>query len=264
MTLTLLPLGTGDAFSAAHHSCASALIYQDGHGDGLTRHVLLIDCPHPLRKVMRDAARAGGPSLDISDVTACVLTHLHADHASGVEGFLWFSRFALGKKATLALHDDVRARLWDGHLAAGMEQLLVEGGRTQRLTLDDVATCVSLPADAPTQVGPFSIEARRTVHHIPTYALRVRAGGASVSFSADTAWDEGLLAWLLEADLVVHEAGHGPAHTPLERLLALPEATRARLRLTHLGDDVDRDALPIEALAEGRALVVDDLRSADR
>jgi ribonuclease BN (tRNA processing enzyme) len=94
--------------------------------------------------------------------------------------------------------------------------------------------------------------------------VRVRAGGACVSFSADTAWDEGLLAWLLEADLVVHEAGHGPAHTPLERLLALPEATRARLRLTHLGDDVDRDALPIEALAEGRALVVDDLRSADR
>lgn len=251
MTLTLLPLGTGDAFSALHHSCSSALIV-DGEEPG----VLLIDCPHPLRKVMHDAAAVAGCTIDIGDVTACVVTHLHADHASGVEGFLWFSRFALGKKGTLALHDEVRTRLWDGHLAAGMEQLLVEGGERKRLTLDDVATCVALPEEESTEIGPFRIEVRRTIHHIPTFAVRVFAGGASVSFSADTAFDPGLLAWLLEADLIVHEAGHGPAHTPLALLAALPLKARERMRLTHLGDEVDRSELPIAPLVEGRPLII--------
>ena len=248
MSLTLLPLGTGDAFSAERHSCSSALLC-----DGA---VLLIDCPHPLRKVMRDASRVAGVRIDIPDVTACVLTHLHADHASGVEGFLWFSRFVLGTRGTLALHDDVRARLWDGHLAAGMEQLLDDHGKSQALTLADVATCVRLTEHEPTRVGPFSVEVHRTVHHIPTYAVRVSASGASVAFSADTAFDEGLLSWLLQADLVVHEAGHGPAHTPLERLAALPAAARDRLRLTHLGDHVDRQALPLRALEDGVPVAV--------
>lgn len=252
MSLTLLPLGTGDAFSAERHSCCNAVILDEPAG----RSVLLIDCPHPLRKVLRDAARDGGPRLDIADLTACALTHLHADHASGVEGLLWFSRFALGKRAVLALHDDVRAHLWDHHLQGGMAQLYEGDGRHRALHLDDVAECVSLSETQAVAVGPFLIEARRTLHHIPTFALRVRAGGASVAFSADTAWDEGLLQWLLRADLVVHETGHGPAHTPLERLAALPAITRARLRLTHLGDEVDRAALPIEALQEGRPVTL--------
>ncbi|OGQ17513.1 MAG: MBL fold hydrolase [Deltaproteobacteria bacterium RBG_16_71_12] len=252
MSLTLLPLGTGDAFSAERHSCCNALVYDD---DG-TRAVLLIDCPHPLRKVMRDAARVHGLALDVADVTACALTHLHADHASGVEGFLWYSRFVLGDKGTLALHDDVRARLWDGHLAGGMEQLLGEDGAITRLSLDDLAACVRLSEEAPAPIGPFSVEVRRTRHHIPTFALRVRAGEASVAFSADTAFDPALIAWLLEADLAVHEAGHGHAHTPLEALAALPAAARDRMRLTHLGDDVDRTSLPIAALEEGRPIGV--------
>lgn len=252
MTMTLLPLGTGDAFSAERHSCCNALVCDDGGA----RAVLLVDCPHPLRKVMRDAARVQGFALDVADVTACALTHLHADHASGVEGYLWFARFVVGTKGTLALHDDVRARLWEGHLAGGMEQLLGEDGTTTRLTLDDVADCVRLTEQAPVQIGPFSVEARRTRHHIPTFALRVRAGGASVAFSADTGFDPALIAWLLEADLAVHEAGHGHAHTPLEALAALPAAARRRMRLTHLGDEVDRRGLPIAALEEGRAVVV--------
>lgn len=256
MTLTLLPLGTGNAFSAERHSCCNALVHDD---DG-ARAVLLIDCPHPLRKVLRDAAQVQGFALDIADVTACALTHLHADHASGVEGFLWFSRFVLGTKGTLSLHDDVRARLWDGHLAGGMEQLLDDQGIPTRLTLDDVATCVRLTEEAPVRIGPFAVEVRRTRHHIPTFALRVRAGGASVAFSADTSFDAALIAWLLEADLAVHEAGHGFGHTPLEALAALPEADRARMRLTHLGDEVDRAALPIAPLEEGRAIVVDEFK----
>jgi ribonuclease BN (tRNA processing enzyme) len=241
--LTLLPLGTGDAFSAEHHSCCSVLLY-----DGAA---LLIDCPHPIRKVLHDARAPGGLHVDIGDLSACVLTHLHGDHASGVEGLLWFARFALDKKMTLALHPEVRARLWQHHLAASMDQLLLPDGTFQQLTLADVADCLALDEACAVSVGPFVIEVRRTVHHIPTFALRIRAGQRSIAFSADTAHDPTLIEWLLAADLVVHEAGFGHAHTPYEHLAALPAAARSKMRLTHLPDSFARETSAIACLVEG-------------
>ncbi len=248
MSLTLLPLGTGDAFSALHHSCSSALLY-----DGA---VLLIDCPHPLRKVMHDAQQKSGLSVDVSDVTACVVTHLHADHASGLEGFLWFQRFALGRKGKLVMHAEVQQHLWQGHLFAGMHQLLMDDGTFHQLGLTDVADIVVASEQAITHIGPFAIELHRTIHHIPTFALRVTAGDTCVSFSADTAFDAALFAWLAQADLMVHEAGFGPAHTPYETLAALPAELRARMRLTHLSDTFDMDASAIACLREGEPITV--------
>ena len=63
--------------------------------------------------------------------------------------------------------------------------------------------------------------------------------------------DEGLIDWLSEADLVVHETNHG-VHTPYEKLAALPAELRARMRLIHYPDDFDTSASVIEPLAQGR------------
>ena len=74
-------------------------------------------------------------------------------------------------------------------------------------------------------MGPFSIECRRTIHGVPTTAFRIRAGGRTFGFSADTAYDPALLDWLAVSDLIVHEAtvaGHPGVHTPYEKLAELP------------------------------------------
>jgi ribonuclease BN (tRNA processing enzyme) len=81
--------------------------------------------------------------------------------------------------------------------------------------------------------------------------VRVAGGGQKLGHSADTAFDEGLIAWLAEADLVVHETNHG-IHTPYERLAALPAPLRARMRLTHYPDAFDLAASAIEPLEERR------------
>jgi ribonuclease BN (tRNA processing enzyme) len=245
--LDLLPLGVGDAFSAVHYSSSFAL-----RAEG---RWLLVDCPHPIRKMMREASARAGVELDLGLIEAAALTHLHADHVSGMEGYGFFSRFALGRRARIAAHHAVVRRLWDGHLAAGMEQLADASGAVVRKGFEDYFELIALDHSRPVRVGPFEIECRRTLHHLPTTALRVRAAGRAIGFSADTSFDPGLVAWLAEADLFVHEAGPG-IHTPVERLAELPAAIRARMRLAHFPDHLVRAESSIEPLEEGRLYAI--------
>lgn len=244
MSLSFVTLGVGDAFSALYYSSCLAL---EAEGQ-----VLLVDCPHPIRKMMREAQASSGVPLDVDRVSGLVLTHLHADHSSGVEGLGYFSFFVLKRKLQLLAHPQVTHRLWEGHLAAGMEALIRQpGGAPERHGFDDYFEPLALSTETAVRFGPFSIESRMTYHHVPTTALRIRAGGRCLGYSADTAYDEGLLAWLGEADLVVHETNYG-VHTPYAKLAALPSGLRAKMRLIHYPDDFDREASTIEPLTQGR------------
>jgi ribonuclease BN (tRNA processing enzyme) len=241
--MEIVPLGVGDAFSAHHYSSCLA-VCADGKW-------LLVDCPHPIRKMLHDA-RAG---VELGDVLAVALTHLHADHASGLEGYGYFSFFVHQRPARVIAHRDVRARLWDGHLAAGMEQLLRATGEITRHEFEDWFAWTEIAEDAPVVIGPFTIECRKTIHHIPTTAFRIRAGGRCLGYSADTAFDESLIAWLSAADLIVHETNLG-VHTPYEKLAALPAELRARMRLIHYTDQFDTAKSVIEPLVEGKRVAV--------
>lgn len=249
--LSLLPLGIGDAFSRVHYSSCVAVEH-----DGAW---LLLDCPHPIRKMMHEAGQRAGVALDVQDIHAVALTHLHADHCSGLEGLAFFAHFALQRKVSVVAHPAVIARLWDGHLAAGMEQL-VQGsnaaGPKRRMTFDDFFHWIPVSEDRPAQVGPFTLECRPTLHHVPTTAFRIRAGGQTLGYSADTAFDGDLIDWLGAADLVVHETNLG-THTPYERLAALPEELRRRMRLIHFPDGFDTAHSVIEPLEEGRRYPVE-------
>ena len=246
--LRMVPLGVGDAFSALHYTSCLAL---EAAGE-----LLLVDCPHPVLKMMREASLASGVALTPDRVAAVVVTHLHADHASGVEGLAYFACFVLGRRLRVIAHPLVLARLWDGHLAGGMEALCPGPGQAPRaMRLEDYVEAVPLDEAGEVSLGPFAIACRRTVHHVPTTALRVRAAGGSVGLSSDTTFDPALLDWLMEADLVVHETGYG-IHTPLAELAALPEATRRRMRLYHYPDGLLDDGAPIERLVEGRVVEV--------
>lgn len=237
--MRVLPLGVGDAFSARYYS-SSMIVEHEGQR-------LLIDCPHPIRKMLKEAA----PNLDLGDLQGCVLTHLHADHASGLEGLGYFTFFVHRSKMRLLVHPDVARRLWHGHLAAGMEQLMRSADFViEPRELDDYFEMLPLSTEAAVQLGPFSIECRKTIHHIPTTALRITAGGRRFAYSADTAFDPSLIAWLEEADLVVHETNLG-VHTPYEKLAALPAATRQKMRLIHFTDFFDAAASVIPTLRQG-------------
>ena len=244
MGLAFVPLGVGDAFSALRYSSCVA-VEADGRW-------LLVDCPHPIRKILRDGSVRSGALLDVDSFEAVAITHVHADHASGLEGLGFFNHFVLKRRAKLVAHPRVAADLWDGRLSGGMREVGDGVNRTtRRRGFADYFDLEPLDETRAVRVGPFEIECRRTKHVVPTTALRIRGGGRSLAISSDTVFDPELVAWLAEADLFLHETGP-TIHTPYDKLAALPVNVRAKARLIHYPDAFDLAASAIEPLVEGR------------
>ncbi len=251
-SLRLIPLGVGEAFTARHYTSCLAL--------GVDDDWMLIDCPHPVRKMLVEGSTAAGIPLDLDRISAVAVSHLHADHSCGLEDFGYYSLIALDRRARLLMHPEVSAQVWTGLLAAGMEfSQATPGTPPVHKQLDDYFELINLNDTRAVTCGPFSIECRPTIHSVPTTAFRIRAGGRTLGFSADTAYDPSLIDWLAPADLIVHEAtttAHSGVHTPYEKLAALPADLRSRMRLTHLPDDFDAASSVIEPLRQGRCYVI--------
>ena len=252
--LRLLSLGIGNAFSALSYSTCLAL-----EAEG---RWLLIDCPHPIRKMMREASLSAGVTLDAADVYAVVLTHLHADHVSGLEGLAYYSRFFLNRPLKLLAHKSVSERLWSGHLAAGMQYAHnASGGPVVEYRLSDFIDLDDLPQyqsgnGQPLVCGPFAISTFPATHSVPTTALFVEAAGRKFGYSADTAYDPKLIDWLSPADLIVHEANEDYPHTPYERLAALPESLRKKMLAVHCPDGFDPPGREVELMRQGHCYSV--------
>jgi len=243
--LRLLPLGVGNAFSAVSYSTCLAL-----ESDGCW---LLIDCPHPIRKMMREASATAGVDLDAPAVHAVVLTHLHADHISGLEGLAFYNRFLLNRALRLVAHRSVSEHLWSGHLAAGMQRARQEPGLPDiEYRFEDFFDLHDVSSQQAISTGPFTISVYPAIHSLPTTAIYVEAAGRKFGYSADTAYDPGLIEWISRADLIVHEANGAFPHTPYQRLAELPLAIREKMHVVHCPDGFDPPGREVELLSQGR------------
>jgi ribonuclease BN (tRNA processing enzyme) len=241
----IVVLGVGDTFSERNHTSALLLVCDGVH--------LAIDCPDTYRSVLRAAAERSGRALSLAAIDHFLLTHVHGDHMNGLEGIAFFKHFAEGKRLALATSPEVRANIWDERLKASMG-VLWDGERFSNKIFEDYFDHQPLSWTEENRIGPFRIRTRRTRHHVPTTALLVEAAGRVLGYSADTAFDPDLIAFLSPAQLIIHETNYGPAHTPYASLAALPAELRARMRLIHYPDGFDIGASNIHALEEGEVL----------
>ncbi len=246
--LSFIALGVGDAFSARFYSSCLAV----NSGDAW----LLVDCPHPIRKILRESGTAAGVSLDVDSFHGVALTHVHADHSSGLEDWGYFAHYRLARSPVLFAHPTVAAGLWHGHLLplAGEHVACVDPD-CHYLRLAARFRLTALSEREPVQAGPFCIECHFTRHNVPTTALRIRADGRCLGYSADTEFDPELLQWLSAADLIIHETNEGP-HTAYADLVQLPAQLRARMRLIHYPDDFDIAHSAIQPLTQGQRYAV--------
>jgi ribonuclease BN (tRNA processing enzyme) len=249
----LFVLGVGDTFTERHVTHA-LLLEHDGFR-------LAIDCPDSYRRVLRqsrDRVEASlAATLDLFAIDDVLITHVHGDHMNGLEGVGYFKHFAQKKPLNLHTIAPVKEGLWEQRLASSMGQLW-NGQELRGLTFEDYFAWNEVALDRTTTIGPFTIRARQTKHHVPTSALLVECAGTSIGISSDTAFDPELIAFLAAADLIVHETNYGPAHTAYADLLGVDENVKRKMRLIHYPDEFDIAGSAIPALVEGQVIDLDE------
>ncbi|MDB4938362.1 MAG: Metallo-beta-lactamase family protein [Labilithrix sp.] len=247
--MKLYVLGVGDTFTETHFTHALLL-----EAEGFR---LAIDCPDSYRRVLRSArdktgvAHAG--ALDLFAIDDVLVTHVHGDHMNGLEGVGYFKHFAQKKPLNLHTIAPVKDALWNQRLVASMGTLW-DGHEFRPKSFEDYFAWTEVGLESATTIGPFTIRARLTKHHVPTSALVVEHAGTSIGISSDTAFDRELIDFLAGSDVIVHETNYGPAHTAYSDLLTLDEGIKSKMRLIHYPDEFDVDASAIEALREGQVI----------
>jgi ribonuclease BN (tRNA processing enzyme) len=237
----VIAIGVGDTFSDRHHTSALVLRAGDFH--------LAVDCPDRYREALV------GRGVELGQIDDVLITHVHGDHMNGLEGVAFFKHFVERKRTRLWITPDVRSVIWEQRLVASMGQLW-DGAQFRSMAFADYFDHRELSWTAETVIGPFRVRTRRTRHHVPTCALLVEAGGRTLGYSSDTAFDPSLIERLSTADLIIHETNLGPAHTAYADLARLPSELRAKMRLIHYPDSFDRESSSIACLREGDVLRV--------
>jgi ribonuclease BN (tRNA processing enzyme) len=219
-------LGVGDAFSQKHYS-TSFVLESDGFFLG-------VECPHPYLKMLKENSE-----LKISDMDNMVITHLHADHCSGLETVAFYKKFVENKKLNVCMNwNDYYAHV--GMVSPGMGRAMVDDTLVNVDIWDYIEYNILNDVDA-IPVGPFRISRKNTLHYIPSSALLISDGKYSVGFSGDTGYDPKIIRWLDNADLILHETGPAPGHTPLEDLNKLENRIKDKMMLIHYSDIVETD-----------------------
>jgi len=175
--------------------------------------------------------------LDPADVDAVLLSHLHADHCLDMCAYVVARRY--GPAAPLPPVPVVAPAGAAARIAAAYPEP----------DLSDVFAYTDLVAGQ-WDIGPFEIRTARVNHPIETYAIRVQAGGRSLTYSADTGVSKALVSLATGTDLLLCEATFpSGADTPPDLHLsgreAAEHAERAgvdRLVLTHIPPWGDRIA----------------------
>ncbi len=225
MAFDVMVGGVGDAFSLDHYGTHFLLRKGD--------FVLGIDCPDHYRRALRDNGFPGVEHLD-----AMYITHLHGDHVNGLEMVVALRSMAL-KMDPLPVYGppEVLKDLWT-KLSPSLGQMW-DGESYRSLGPETFFDLRPTAWEASHEIGPFGLEQRKTLHHIPTAALRITDGDGVFAYSCDTIFDEELVRWLEPgAEVIFHESTFGAAHTPLEALRGLPSEIRRRLKLVHYPDQI--------------------------
>lgn len=228
---------------------------------------LLVDCGSGVFAKLRALADPGA-------VDAVLITHMHADHTVDVIAFshaLTYHYRDSGRQPVLWLPPGARRAFTTLGRVYGDEDLVTRA----------FAATHEYDPERSLSLGPLELRFTAVPHFVPTWACDIRAGdGRRITFGADCAPNDAIVALAAGTDLLMLEATEGPtrpavAAGALERLpqrtvghLSAQEAgelaRRAgahRLLLTHYSDLLDSAALgraaaaafggPVELAREG-------------
>lgn len=224
--MRLTVVGCAGTFPGPTSACSAYLVEHDGY------------------RVLLDMGNGAGGALqrylDIAQLDAVLVTHLHADHCLDLVTFSYARRFhPAGPLPVLPVRAPAGAR---ERICRSFDADPADG-------LADVYEFSEL-SGGETTLGPFAVSLARTAHPVECYAVRLEVAGRRLTYSADTAPWPGLAVLADSSDVFLCEAtwDSASAHPPGVHLTAAQAgeaAARAgadHLVLTHRlpWDDDDR------------------------
>ena len=241
MQLTIV--GCGDAFGTGGRLQTTYLI-ETG-----SRRVLL-DCGATAQIGLNRI------NYDANGIDTILISHLHGDHFAGLVWIVLSAQYLTKRKAPLrVIGPPTLAERYE----AAAEALFPGMTRYNRAF---ELSFVEITADRPYRDDELTVTAFEVSHPsgAPSHALRIEAGGRTLSFSGDTEWVEALVSAAAGADLFITECCaldrqikfHLDWRT-LERNLA--RLTAKRLLVTHMNADMLAFA---PQLASDRIIVAED------
>ena len=188
-------------------------------------------------------------------IDACIITHCHADHDAGT-----FQKILREGRVTLMTTPTIMYSFLRKYAAlSGLELEFLRGVFHYR------AVAIGQPIKI--RGGEFNFF--YTLHSIPCIGFSVEFGGRSMVFSADHMNDpekinmlfeqgvisrgrrEQLLNFPWEHDIILHEAGVPPIHTPMSTLEALPDEIKKRLYVVHVAKNKIPEGSGLKVAEEG-------------
>lgn len=227
MKLTFL--GTGSAFTVDDNFHSNMLLQNDAGQN------LLIDCGSDARHSLH---RLGYTHKDVNDV---YVSHLHADHAGGLEWLGFTHKFDPHcHMPKLYISETLAENLWQHTLSGGMRSIKEYPSK--------LSTYFGVQV-IPTKIKKFlwcniEFELVKTIHiydfhHlVPCYGLFFKANNKSVYITADTTFiPQALEKYYRSADIIFHDcetsATHSSVHAHYDDLKTLPKDIKQKIWLYH-------------------------------
>lgn len=177
---------------------------------------------------------------ELETIDAIVLSHLHADHCLDACAFVVWHRYSQRSRGLVPLYGP-----------RGTRERLTAAHEQPESDLGDVFDFRTVLPDLPVVIGGMRLYFAQTNHPVETYAVRVEAGSAVLTYSADSGVCEALVELARRSDVLLCEAAQpdgAPSYPPGLHMTGSQAGEHAaaagvgRLLLTHIPPWVDADA----------------------
>ena len=239
--MRLTVLGKSPSWQDAGGACSGYLV-QEGDTS------ILIDCGNGVFGKLRQ-------HVDYVDVTAVLLSHLHADHFLDLVPFAYALTYA-PRQQPVPVHrwpgtdDPARPELHAPHGAAETFRRVVGSWGNDDL-IEKAFRLKEYDESDEIEIGPVKVSLQGVPHFTDTYAMRLssRNGSGQIVYGADSAPTDALTDFATGSDLMLIEAtlprpertGERGHLTPREAGEHGHAAGVGRLVLTHISDELDSE-----------------------
>jgi ribonuclease BN (tRNA processing enzyme) len=240
MKITITVVGHGGAFAPISVGNSNFLLTSENGKK------MMIDFGATAPYILRDEM-----DMDLHDIDALYLTHIHSDHCGGLE-FLAFYRYFVPpiSKPKLFMVDSLFSELWDHTLKGGLES--VQG---QVVGLRDYFDCSPIRKNKSFVWENCKFTPIQTIHVVSgflikySYGLMIETTKQKTFISGDTQYAPSCLASsYARADLILHDCdsfqypkGHSihAVHAHYNDLKNLPVEIRNKMWLYHYSQKID-------------------------